>query len=56
MDTLLDPHGSTLRDWKVQAIPTTIVLDGEGKELARYVGMHDWSDPKQRAEVLALAR
>lgn len=56
MDTLLDPHGAALRGWQVQAIPTTIVLDGNGKELARYVGMHDWNDPKQREEVLALAR
>jgi thiol-disulfide isomerase/thioredoxin len=56
METLLDPQGSTLRGWKVQAIPTTIVLDGSGNELARYVGMHDWNDPKQREEVLAFAR
>ena len=56
MDTLLDPHGATMRGWQVQAIPTTIVLDGSGNELARYVGMHDWNDPKQREAVLAFAR
>lgn len=56
MDTLLDPRGDVMRKWQVDSIPTTIVLDGDGRELARYIGAHDWSDPKQRDAVLAFAR
>lgn len=53
MDTLLDPRGATLGSWNVSAIPTTIVLDGSGNELARYVGAHDWNDREHRKAVLA---
>ncbi|MGK2856738.1 MAG: TlpA family protein disulfide reductase [Thermoanaerobaculia bacterium] len=53
MDTLLDPRGATLNSWNVRAIPTTIVLDGSGNELARYVGARDWNDPEHRKSVLA---
>jgi thiol-disulfide isomerase/thioredoxin len=56
METLLDPHGSTMRSWQVNAIPTTIVLDASGTEVARYVGAHNWNDPRQREAVLAFAR
>ncbi len=56
METLLDPHGSALRTWQINSIPTTIVLDGSGNELARYIGARDWSNPKQRDEILAFAR
>jgi thiol-disulfide isomerase/thioredoxin len=56
MDTLLDPNGAVMQKWQVDSIPTTIVFDGKGNEVARYVGMHDWSDPKQRDAVLAFAR
>lgn len=56
METLLDPRGSTMNAWQVRAIPTTIVLDGSGRELARYVGARDWKDPAQQSEVLAFSR
>jgi hypothetical protein len=52
METLLDPRGELMSSWQVNAIPTTIVLDGDGRELARYVGAHDWNDPGQRDAVL----
>jgi len=56
MDTLLDPQGATLRKWQVEAIPTTIVFDSGGNEVVRYVGAHNWNDPRQRDAVLALMR
>ncbi|MCM2315346.1 MAG: TlpA family protein disulfide reductase [Thermoanaerobaculia bacterium] len=56
MESLLDPQGATMNSWKVDAIPTTIVLDGEGRELARYVGAHNWNDRGQQDEILKLAR
>ncbi|MFA6957815.1 MAG: TlpA disulfide reductase family protein [Thermoanaerobaculia bacterium] len=56
MDTFLDPQGAVLRKYQIESIPTTIVFDTKGNEVARYVGMHDWEDPKQREAVLALAR
>ena len=56
MESLLDPKGASLNAWKVDAIPTTIVLDGSGRELARYVGAHNWNDRGQQDEILKLAR
>jgi len=56
METLLDPQGSAIRKWQIEAIPTTIVFDSSGAEVARYVGAHNWNDPKQRDAVLKLMR
>ena len=52
LDTLLDPRGATMSSWQVNAIPTTIVLDGSGNELARYVGAQNWNDARHRDTVL----
>lgn len=56
METLLDPEGSSMRSWNIDAIPTTIVLDGKGNEVARFIGARDWNNVSQRDEVLNLAR
>ncbi len=54
LDFLLDPRGSVMRKWKVNAVPTTFVISPEGNILARYTGMVDWSNPLQRKEILRL--
>lgn len=39
----------------VPGLPTTVVLDGEGREVARLVGAGDWFDEDLRAKLRALA-
>lgn len=39
----------------VPGLPTTVVLDAEGREIGRVVGAGDWADPALRAKLEALA-
>lgn len=39
----------------VPGVPTTVVLDGQGREVARLVGVGDWFDEELRARLRALA-
>ena len=48
---LFDPSQAMGKQQKVDSIPTTIVIGPNGKEVARYVGSHDWDDPAMRAEL-----
>ncbi len=49
-----DVDRRTARDLGVAGLPTTLVLDGEGREVARMVGSGDWADPALRARLQAL--
>jgi peroxiredoxin len=40
---LLDAGGSVFRDYQVMGLPTTYLIDREGKLLARGVGGRDWT-------------
>lgn len=42
---LLDEKGAVLRAFKGRGLPTTIVLDETGREIARRDGVVDWSAP-----------
>ena len=48
----LDPQGSVARDFKVNALPVTIVIDRQGREVGRLLGPADWDSP----EAVALLR
>ncbi len=41
---LLDETGQAFNEWPVLAVPTTLVLDKEGRVTYRTVGERDWSD------------
>jgi thiol-disulfide isomerase/thioredoxin len=41
---------------KVAGLPTTVVLDREGREVARLIGAGDWADAKLRDQLRALMR
>lgn len=41
---------------RVEGLPTTIVMDGAGREIARLVGEGDWGDPELRRKILSLAK
>lgn len=42
----------SLADFEVYALPTTIVLDSEGKEVFRQVGMVEWKNVKSIEELI----
>jgi thiol-disulfide isomerase/thioredoxin len=48
-----DPTMAITYDAKVQGMPTTILYDRHGRELARLPGAADWASPQARAMVRA---
>jgi thiol-disulfide isomerase/thioredoxin len=54
LPVLLDPKGAAARAWGVRGIPTTIIVDKQGRERARLEGAADWATPAAAAKVKAL--
>ena len=52
--TTLDEDGRVSRTYGIQAIPTTFILDREGKIILRMVGSIDWDTPKFHAALESL--
>ena len=50
---LLDPRGDAARAWGVRGLPTTLVIDRQGRERGRVEGAIDWASP---ATIAALTR
>jgi thiol-disulfide isomerase/thioredoxin len=50
----LDPKGEAARIWGVQGIPTTILVDREGRERGRLEGAVDWASDAAVAEIRRL--
>jgi thiol-disulfide isomerase/thioredoxin len=44
--TYLDPSGQAVRALGAVGLPTTLVLDRDGKETARVIGPAEWDDPE----------
>ena len=42
----LDPHSEVGKDFDVQGLPTSLVIDRDGKVLGRVQGAADWDSPK----------
>lgn len=53
---LLDRDSKALRQWPVIAIPTTFVVDKQGRIAYRSVGGREWDDPKLIEELRRLMR
>lgn len=51
---LLDPTQELARDMAVFGLPITVILDPEGREIARLRGDADWSSDSARAIIAAL--
>ncbi len=51
---LLDPKQDLARDMAVFGLPVTVILDPEGREIARLSGDADWNSDSARAIVEAL--
>ncbi len=45
LPVMIDEKMKTARALKVNGIPTTIFVDGNGTEVARVLGERDWGDP-----------
>ncbi len=43
---LLDSKGSTQKGWKVRGLPTTVILDAEGKVRYHVAGQREWDSPE----------
>ena len=41
----LDPQGRMARDYGVRAFPTSVLIDGQGRELGRLAGPAEWDQP-----------
>jgi thiol-disulfide isomerase/thioredoxin len=54
LPVLLDPKGAAARAWRARGIPTSLVIDRQGRERARLEGSADWSTPAAAALVRKL--
>jgi thiol-disulfide isomerase/thioredoxin len=55
LPVLLDPQGAAAHACKVRGIPTSLIIDRQGRERARLEGAADWSTPAAAALVRKLA-
>lgn len=51
----LDPRGAAARALGVRGLPTTLVVDRQGQEVARLEGAAEWDAPAMLARLRALA-
>ena len=45
LEELIDDTGSAMRDLGVYALPTTVLIDRNGREIGRKIGPADWDSP-----------
>jgi hypothetical protein len=50
----LDPKGEAARAWGARGLPTTLIIDRQGREAARLEGALDWAAPATLAAVRRL--
>lgn len=53
---LLDREGQIIKEWPVLGLPTTFVIDRDGRIAYRAVGGRDWEDPLVVEPLLKLAK
>lgn len=54
LPVLLDPKGAVARAWGARGIPTTVLVNRDGKGCARLEGSADWGTPEAVATVRRL--
>lgn len=52
---LLDPKSGLARQMGVVGLPVTVLLDKQGREVARMIGEADWNSPEAKAVLAELA-
>jgi hypothetical protein len=45
LPVLLDPRSAAAHAWGARGIPTSVIVDRKGREVARLEGSADWSTP-----------
>lgn len=55
LPVLLDPKGALARAFEARGIPTTVIINRDGRQVARLEGAADWAQPEAQALVRALA-
>nr|WP_321983362.1 TlpA disulfide reductase family protein [uncultured Lichenicoccus sp.] len=55
LPVLLDPHSETMMALKLDGIPTTLVVDRNGREVARIQGAVQWDTSEAAAKLRRLA-
>ncbi|MCA1978200.1 MAG: TlpA family protein disulfide reductase [Thiobacillus sp.] len=53
---LLDPRGHAMRAWQVAGLPTTYLVDRQGRIVARAIGGREFDHPEMIAAVRALLK
>ena len=51
---LIDPTGSVGRAYGITGYPETFIIDRKGKQVARYIGPRDWTDPQIEKDLRTL--
>ncbi|HET6195817.1 MAG TPA: TlpA disulfide reductase family protein [Acetobacteraceae bacterium] len=54
LPVLLDSKGTAARAWRARGLPTSLIIDKQGRERARLEGSADWSTPAAAAIVRKL--
>lgn len=50
----MDKDGSVVKQWEVKGLPTTYIIDPQGRTVYRVIGEREWDDPDLLKTVLAL--
>lgn len=53
---LLDKESKVAQSWPIKGLPTTFVVDPQGRLVYRAIGSREWDDPKLLALVTALSK
>jgi thiol-disulfide isomerase/thioredoxin len=55
LPVLLDPKSAAVHAWNARGIPTSLIIDRQGRAVAKVEGAADWSSPASIALVRRLA-
>jgi thiol-disulfide isomerase/thioredoxin len=55
LPVLLDPRSAAVHAWNARGIPTSLIIDREGRAVAKVEGAADWSSPASIALIRRLA-
>ncbi|MCP4933560.1 MAG: TlpA family protein disulfide reductase [bacterium] len=53
---LIDANSKVSRSWPMRGLPTTFIIDPQGKIALRAIGGREWDDPALIKTILALAK
>jgi len=54
LPVLLDPKGALARAFGARGIPTTVIINRDGRQVARLEGAADWGQPEAQATIREL--